>query len=332
MKLLVLLFILKLYARINIFKLMEKKYGQNTIKLARIIEKQRTKLSKLKCDTDYLLQCKRRNLIPTFARPKIAIQISNYLRNKISKPILEAELTNKLRKKKMLLRQINANQNELKDRIGFIFYTSFASKIGKSIRKTKKQWTETHKKKLRHLSQTQQKTIEVTTRFTDKIIHNFSNYALSQEEKQALSYSLDKRIPVKLNENKIQTEFESFYCNIMKQTGHLRQNEQDQLKSKIRRTCENYYRIRIPYRYEEIIKELSNNKNIIILRQDKGRGIVVLNRISYIEKRSNILTSDQFKVFENGTTKTLESKVRKVLRKIKMLQMRNCIKGYTQCH
>ena len=53
---------------------MEKKYGQNIIKLARIIEKQRTKLSKLKCDTDYLLQCKRRSVIPTFARPKIAIK------------------------------------------------------------------------------------------------------------------------------------------------------------------------------------------------------------------------------------------------------------------
>ena len=94
MKLLVLLFILKLYAGINIFKLLEEKYGRNTIKLARLITKHRSKLSKLKCDIDYLLQCKRHDLIPTFARPKIAIQISNYLRNKISKQILEAELTN----------------------------------------------------------------------------------------------------------------------------------------------------------------------------------------------------------------------------------------------
>ena len=94
MKLLVLLFILKLYAGINIFKLLEEKFGRNTIKLARLTKKHRSKLSKLKCDIDYLLQCKRHDLIPTFARPKIAIQISNYLRNKISKQILEAELTN----------------------------------------------------------------------------------------------------------------------------------------------------------------------------------------------------------------------------------------------
>ena len=165
----------------------------------------------------------------------------------------------------MLLRQINTNQNELKDRIGFIFYIAFASKIDKSIRKKKKQWTETHKKKLWHLSQTQKNPTKVKTRFTEKIIHNFSSYALSEEEKLALSYSLHERIPVKLNENKIQTEFESFYYNNMQHTGHLRQSEQDQLKSKIRRTCENYYRINIPYQYKEIIKKLPNKKDIIIL-------------------------------------------------------------------
>ena len=52
MKLLVLLFILKLHAQINT-KLLEEKYGQNTIKLARIIEKQCSKSSKLKCDKEY---------------------------------------------------------------------------------------------------------------------------------------------------------------------------------------------------------------------------------------------------------------------------------------
>ena len=78
------MFILKLYARTNIFQLTEGKNGHNTITLARMIEKQRSKLSKLKCDINYLLQCKRHNLISTFSIPKIPIQTSNYLRNKIS--------------------------------------------------------------------------------------------------------------------------------------------------------------------------------------------------------------------------------------------------------
>ena len=120
-----------------------------------------------------------------------------------------------------------------------------------------------------------------------------------------------------MNENKIQTEFESFYYNIIQHTQHLIQNEKDKLKSKIWPTCENYYRNKVHYQYKEIIKKLSNNKDIIILRQDKGHGVIVLNCTRYIEKCSNILTSDQFKVFENVHKKTLESKVQKGLRKIK---------------
>ena len=67
-------------------------------------------------------------------------------------------------------------------------------------------------KNLRHLSQRQQKTTKVKARFTEKIIHTFSNYVLSEEEKQALSYSLDKHIPVKLNKNNSRV-FIAILCN-----------------------------------------------------------------------------------------------------------------------
>ena len=34
----------------------------------------------------------------------------------------------------------------------------------------------------------------------------------------------------------------------------------------------------MPYKYKKIIENLSNNKNIIILKQNKGWGVVILNR------------------------------------------------------
>ena len=75
MKLLVILFLLKLYARINIFKHIEKKYGQNEVKLARVIQKQRSRITKIQCDIKYLLSCKQNSLIPLFARPNFLIKI-----------------------------------------------------------------------------------------------------------------------------------------------------------------------------------------------------------------------------------------------------------------
>ena len=59
---------------------------------------------------------------------------------------------------------------------------------------------------------------------------------------------------------------------------------QDQLKSKIRRTCEKYYQIKVPYRYRKAIDTLSKNNSIIIMKQDKGRGVVILDCTKYIEK------------------------------------------------
>ena len=85
MKLLVILFLLKLYASINIFRHIEEKYGQKEIKLARVIQKQRSRITKIECDIKYLLFCKRNNSTPLFARQKFSIRISYYLRNKIGR-------------------------------------------------------------------------------------------------------------------------------------------------------------------------------------------------------------------------------------------------------
>ena len=65
MKLLI-LFILKLYACVNIFKYVEEKYGQDNTKLARTIEKQCVKLAKAYYDIKFLIYCKKNNLTPTF--------------------------------------------------------------------------------------------------------------------------------------------------------------------------------------------------------------------------------------------------------------------------
>ena len=92
----------------------------------------------------------------------------------------------------------------------------------------------------------------------------FHHIFYSEEEKRALSFSRDEKIPTKLNANKIQTEFEFFYWQLLRNAKHLSQQEQDQLKSKIRKTYESYARIKRPYKCKNIIENFSNNKSIII--------------------------------------------------------------------
>ena len=68
------------------------KYGHHQI--SKKDEKQRVKIAKIKRGIKLMLYCKKNNLAPIFTRPKFAIRVSNYLRNKTSHQILETEIRN----------------------------------------------------------------------------------------------------------------------------------------------------------------------------------------------------------------------------------------------
>ena len=64
------------------------------------------------------------------------------------------------------------------------------------------------------------------------------------------------------------------------------------------------------------MKRLSNNKDIVILKHDKGR-VVILSRSKYIETCLLIVDSSQFLQVDKDPTASIESKVQRTLRKIK---------------
>ena len=79
--------------------------------------------------------------------------------------------------------------------------------------------------------------------------------------------------------------------------------------SKIGTGQKNYSKIKIPYQQQKVINNLSNIKSIIVIKQDKGRGIIILDRKHYIEKCLSIVDSKKFKKLKKDPTKALESKV-----------------------
>ena len=97
----------------------------------------------------------------------------------------------------------------------------------------------------------------------------------------------------------------------------LSEDEKSSLKTKLRNSCEKYGNIKIPFKQQEIIKNLMNKDDIIIMRQDKGRGVVIIDKNKYTEKCLSMLESDQFKKLSNDPTTTTERKTQNLLRKIK---------------
>ena len=176
MKLLMILFLLKLYARINIFRHIEEKYGQKQIKLARVIQKQRSRITKIECDIKYLLFCRLNNLTPLFATPKFSIRISYYFCNKIGCQILGAEIKNKYRKKQTLKWQLKENGECLGNKIGFICKIVLYQKIKNAIATQKTQWDKTHYEKIQRLKFDYQK--------YDKPKHHIVKYQLLKHTNQ----------------------------------------------------------------------------------------------------------------------------------------------------
>ena len=70
-----------------------------------------------------------------------------------------------------------------------------------------------------------------------------------------------------------------------------------------------------------ILKILPNNKDIVILRPDKGSGTVILNRDDYIKKLSNIINdTSKFKKLSADPTLLRQGQLQCFLRKLKNKQ------------
>ena len=63
---------------------------------------------------------------------------------------------------------------------------------------------------------------------------------------------------------------------------------------------------------------LSSNNSIVILKQDKGRGVVIMNRSAYLEKYLTLLNTRQFNKLTKDLTDATERKIQRVLQKMKL--------------
>ena len=149
------------------------------------------------------------------------------------------------------------------------------------------------------------------------IAHNYSSYVLSKDEELALSYGLENHIPTKTSRIEINTEFEQFYQRLLHDISHIPEEDLAHIKTKLPNTCKKYSEIRVPNKYRKIVETLSKNSRIVVMKQDKGRGVILMDRTVYVEKCLDILDTNQFTKVSTDPSKKTEEKIQRVLRKIK---------------
>ena len=89
--------------------------------------------------------------------------------------------------------------------------------------------------------------------------------------------------------------------------------DKDELKTKLRNICNKYGKVKIPKNIRDVIDNLMKRDDILLLKQDKGKGIVILDRTIYNEKCLDMLNTEQFKKLNKDPTRPIERKLQSLL-------------------
>ena len=190
-----------------------------------------------------------------------------------------------------------------------VFINSSNTKKHKNI-----QIAKTHEKKLSNL------THKVLPFTLADVITNLSLHKISYEEVNIVKYGLGNSIPPeRLNRTNVFVNFDLIHCYLTEELKS--RDDESSLRSNLSDLANSYYSNYKPTRAvlkkQGILKKVRNNKDIVILRSDKGNGVVIMDKITYKSKVFELLNDEsKFKQLTSDPTKLREGQLQCYLRKL----------------
>ena len=285
---------------LSIVEVLRKRYGTDLVKNVRKLEKIDYKYRKLQLDLDFLQSCQHSNVIPKFLRFKLANRNlrSSPAYNTCQKRLLKEEINIKKNKIKQYLLELNNVKKELQSKIGFVDFchicTLFLNINNKKLSRAKS----IQNKKLSNLVSENSNLISETSHNPEKVIFNFSSHELSEYEKSLLCKGLNFAIPPKrLDYADHMLPFELLFRDINK--SEMPNEDKEFIKSRLKDSAHTSFRsynykseINLTKKEQVALNNLSNNKNIIIQKSDKGNSVVLLDKDKYLEGMYKILNNN----------------------------------------
>ena len=218
---------------------------------------------------------------------------------------------------------------ELKNIVSFLDFNCLLHFLDRNINNYIKDVKHVHAKKLYELGAN----LNIPTCDPDKVVINHSNYLLSKKEKSLLAFGLDHCILPKFSKLKYFLAFEILY-NKVKDLPFYNTNSINfgtclkTIAYKFMKTCRSEkVQTIISENDQNLLKNLGKNESLHITRPDKGKGVVILNKIDYVNKMENLLNDrNNFKdhSHEDPLIKTIRSED-KINRNLKKLKEKNVI-------
>ena len=321
--------LLRFPQHISVAEITLNRYGDETLAVFRTIERTSIKLETCRHHIKFLKLCKNADLIPIF----LQFKLSN-TRLKKSADIhrtRKRELIKEIHHQEKLCRQhedkVKTLYAKLKSMVKWVDFVHYRNLINRSVCKVGENLDNKHDRKVTNLRAEQQST---NSRLNPSdVITNLSNYELSTIELDALSKGLKYGIPPsKLKKGLYLSNYEMLYTRLQSHPSNFRGNEDDKalFKSKLREIAYSSlyifntknHKLNLPKEQFDALIKLSKRDDIMILKPDKGTGVVIMNTSDYITKMEAII-SDETKFQVNGNQdvyrvcRSIETKVRKLL-------------------
>ena len=141
---------------------------------------------------------------------------------------------------------------------------------------------------------------------SSETVTNISSHILTQDERESLKFGLSHAIfPPIINKTDIYASFESIYQSMKSRI--IDKSNDSKVKSDLYHITQLYVNSFKPSNKDiqnhKVLKNLHKNKDILILKQDKGNGMVILYKVDYIKGINEIvIDKNKFKELPNHPT------------------------------
>ena len=194
---LVLLFIIRLRFPSNksIATIIKSRYDSRVLQIVRNFERADLKYKKCELDIEFLNNCVKHELYPTFIRFKVSnVQLrGSKVHNECQMRLLKQEVQNKKNKLSLLKKKLNHLKSEVRNTLSWIDFVHVSHLFLKHNDKVLTKTRLTQEKKLINLGlRTASETND-----PEKVIFNFSSVVLTPSQKSLLAKGLNLSIPPK---------------------------------------------------------------------------------------------------------------------------------------
>ena len=289
--------------------------GSITVGDLRKYEKLKIKIRKAELDITFLRNCQTLGVVPKFLSYNLP-HANSYDSNAIRRRLLKGALRKRNSELAKLRKDFARVEQQLRDGVGSIQYYLVYRAVTANADKFTQKTIKTHEKKMQNI------THNINLPFSsEETIKNMSSYQLSSDETDVLKNGLTFGIaPKRLCKTDIYASFEMIsrvLTTDLKVSG-----TEGEVRGQLAYLANNYYHSYRPtatqLRKHKILDKLKKNKDIVILKPDKGNAVVILDRSVYTEQMMNLISdASKFKKLKSDPTMTRQSKTQSMLRNLK---------------